>query len=133
MKKIILFSVLAFFLFQPSFSQQDETHVNKVSPDNHSSDIFFNQDSLSQADLKTIIRKFEKPEGIHHFNNDSILHDRNNLITGLIQREKQYGMPVVKPKGEFYLNTLKPDSSSMYYLIIKDPLQHEGLEFMPEP
>ncbi len=123
MKNIILFSVLVFFLFQPSFSQQDETHVKIVFPDNHSSDIFYNQDSLSQADFKTIIREFEKPEGIHHFNKDSILHDRNNLITGLIQREKQYGMPVVKPQGDFYLYTLKPDSSNMYYLIIKDQLK----------
>lgn len=122
MKKIILVSILAFFLFQPSFSQQDETHVRKVSPDNHSSDIFYNQDSFSQDDLQAAIREFDKPEGIHHFNKDSIPHARNNLITGLIQQEKQYGMPVVKPQGHFYLYALKPYSSNMYYLIIMDQL-----------
>ena len=55
MKKIILVSVLAFFLFYPSFSQQEETHVRIVSPGSHSSDVFYSQDSLSQAAPQTIL------------------------------------------------------------------------------
>ena len=55
MKKIILVSVLAFFLSHPSFSQQEETHVRIVSPVSHSSDVFYSQDSLSHAAPQTIL------------------------------------------------------------------------------
>jgi len=133
MKKIILVSVLAFFLSHPSFSQQEETHVRIVSPGSHSSDVFYSQDSLSHADLQAIIRKFEKHEGIQHFNPDSMLQDKNNLITGLIQPENQYRMPVVKPQGDFYIYNLKQDSSNLYYLIIKDPLKNDRYSLIQEP